>query len=239
MTLPAMTFHEKQARAADKRQVILSFLASGEVYTTVNIAARVMGCSVRSAIRTLNALIRETELKSETLLVQSRKVQIFGVTPHGLALAGKFDGTYFELGRTNPSNVPHHIQTQIARLSAEAAGWSAWQPGKTLYGGGYLKVPDALSIRPDGAKIAIEIENHIKSRKRFEQVVSFHLQEMSKKSWAEVHYLTQPELILPLQNIFQRIETIPVKGERVSLEPKHRERFKFFSLANWSPTRGE
>ncbi len=234
-----MTYQEKQARAADKRQGILSFLAAGEVYTTVNIAARVMRCSARSAIRTLNALISETELKSETLLVQSRKVQIFGITPHGLVLAGAIDGPYFEIGRTNSSYVPHHLATQTARLAAEAVGWKGWQPGRTLHKLGFLKVPDALGTRPDGLKIAIEIERHAKTKKRYEEILSLHLQEMSKKSWAEVHYLVAPELLQPLQNIFQRIETIPVKGERVPLEQKHRDRFKFFSLADWPPTKGE
>lgn len=236
MPIPKMTFSEKQARAADKRQAILTFLASGETYTTLPISAHVMKCSVRSAIRTLDGLIRDQAVTTEMLSVQSRKVQIFGITPHGLALAGAIDGPYFEIGRTNPSYVSHHLETQQARLAAEAVGWTGWQVGKSLHKLGVMKVPDALAIRPDGRQIAIEIERHAKTKKRYEQVVSCHLQEITKKSWAEVHYLTQPQLILPLQNIFQRIETIPVKGERIPLEEKHRERFKFFSLAEWPPT---
>lgn len=236
MKISELSFAEKQSRAAEKRQAILAFLARGETYTILTIAAKVMGCSERSALRTLDGLSRDGALKTEALFVQSRKIRIFGVTAHGLALAGESDGSYFEVGRTNPSYVPHHIKTQRARLAAEAAGWKSWQPGKTLHKLGLLKVPDALAVKPDGSKIAVEIERHIKTKKRYEQVVSFHLQEISKKSWAEVHYLTQPELITPLQNIFQKIETIPVKGERVTLEQKHRERFKFFSLAEWPPT---
>ena len=236
MTLPAMTFNEKQSRAAEKRQAFLEFLGGGETYTVLPIAARIMGCSARSAMRTLDFLIRDQAVKSETLFVQSRKSQIFGITPHGLALAGEFDSPYFEVGRTNPSYIPHHIQTQQARLAAEAVGWTNWQPGRTLHKSGLLKVPDALCNTSDGRKVAIEIERHIKTKKRYEQVISFHLQEISKKIWQEVHYLTPPELVLPLMNIFQKIETIPVKGERVSLEEKHRERFKFFSLVEWPPT---
>ena len=239
MTLSPMSFSDKQARAAEKRQAILEFLASGETYTTLAVAARVMGCSDRSAIRTLDALIRDGAMKSESLFVQSRRIRLFGITPHGLALANEFDSSYFEPGRTNPSYVPHHLATQQARLAAEAGGWSGWQPGKTLGKAGFLKVPDALATRPDGTTVAIEIERHAKTKKRYEQVISCHLQEITKKSWGEVHYLTPPELILPLQNIFQRIETIPVKGERVQLVDKHRARFRFFSLAEWPSTRGD
>lgn len=239
MTLPAMSFLEKQARAADKRRAILSFLAGGETYTTLPISAQVMKCSIRSSRDTLDAMVRDGVLKSESMFVQSRKIRIFGITPHGLAVVNAIDGSSFELGRTNPSYVPHHLATQTARLAAEAADWSDWQPGKTLHKCGYLKVPDALATRPGGIKIAIEIERHAKTKRRYEEVLSLHLQEITKKSWTEVHYLAVPELVRPLQNIFQRIETIPVKGERVSLEEKHRARFRFFSMAEWPPTSKE
>lgn len=230
-----MSFLEKQARAQEKRDAILDFLGSGECYTSLHISSRVMSCSVRAARDTLDALIRDGALKSETVLVQSRRLKLYGITPHGLALANEFDSQYFEVGRTNPSYVPHHLETQAARLDAEAAGWTNWQPGKNLYKTGLLKVPDALCVTPDDRKVAIEIERHIKTRKRYEEILSLHLQEMSKKSWSEVHYLAKPELIRPLQNIFRRIEAIPVKGERVVLEEKHRDRFRFFSMAEWPP----
>ncbi len=230
-----MSFLEKQARAQEKRDAILEFLGSGECYTSLQISSRVMSCSVRAARDTLDALIRDGALKSESLFVQSRKMRIYGVTPHGLAMVNEIDRPYFELGRTNSSYVPHHLTTQTARLAAEAAGWSGWQPGKTIHKAGYLKVPDALATRPGGSRIAIEIERHVKTRKRYEEILSLHLQEMSKKSWSEVHYLAKPELIRPLQNIFRRIEAIPVKGERVVLEEKHRDRFRFFSMAEWPP----
>ena len=233
--IPEMSFREKQARAQEKRDAILAFLGSGECYTSLQISSRVMSCSVRAARDTLDTLIRDGALKSESLFVQSRKIRIYGITPHGLALVNEIDRPYFELGRMNSSYVPHHLATQTARLAAEAAGWFGWQPGKTLHKAGYLKVPDALATRPDGSKIAIEIERHIKTKKRYEEIVSLHLQEITKKSWAEVHYLTQAELILPVRNIFQRIQTIPVKGERVELEEKHRARFRFFSMAEWPP----
>ena len=238
MSISQMTFAEKQARRDEKRSAILLFLASGEGYTNLQIAARVMKCSIRAARDTLDALVRDGALKSESLFVQSRNIRIFGITPHGLALVNETEGPYFELGRTNSSYVPHHLATQTARLAAEAAGWTNWQPGKILYKTGLLKVPDALCVTLDHRKVAIEIERHIKTKKRYEEILSLHLQEITKKSWHEVHYLTQPELITPLQNIIQRIETIPVKGERVVLEEKHRDRFSFYSLADWPTQRG-
>jgi hypothetical protein len=234
-----MSHAEKQARAAQKRQAILTFLASGETYTTLPISAQVMKCSARAAHDTLEALVRGMALKSEAHFVNSRKTHIYGITLHGLALVNETERPYFELGRTNSSYVPHHVATQTARLAAEAAGWTNWQPGKILHKNGFLKIPDALCINRERKIVAVEIERHIKTKKRYEEILSLHLQEITKKSWAEIHYLAAPELVRPLQNIFQGIETIPVKGERVALEEKHRARFKFFSLAEWPPTSKE
>ena len=228
-----MSYVEKQARAAEKRLAILRFLSDGEVYTNLVLASKVMRCSRSSAERTLNSLICDDALKAESHIIQSRKHRIYGITPHGLAIAGEFDRAYFQPGRTNPSYILHQLQTQQARLQAESAGWDGWQPGKTLYKQNLLKVPDALCVSLAGKRVAVEIERHVKTRKRYEEIISAHLQAMSKKDWDEVHYLTTSALLIPLQKIFARLGSIPVKGERVELEAKHRARFHFYDLDEW------
>lgn len=239
MTFPSMSFQEKRMRAQEKRSRILKFLSTGEVYTSLPLAARVMSCSISSAERTLHSLVRDGALKFEQHLVRSRKMKVYGISPHGQALAGQFESPCFEVGRTNPSYIFHHLQTQQARLQAESAGWAGWQPGKALYKQNLLKVPDALCISPVGKRVAIEIERHVKTRKRYEEIISAHLQAMSRKDWDEVHYLAASDLVIPLQKIFGRLETITVKGERVSLEDKHHARFKFFLLDDWPLSTGQ
>lgn len=231
--LPRMSYAERQARKEAKRLLVLRFLASGEAYTSVQIAALVMACSTSSAERTLAGLTRGGALKSEVHFVQSRKLRLYGISSHGLAIAGEFDNPPFEMGRVNSAYVSHHLQTQIARLNAEAAGWTDWKPGKVLHGLRLKKVPDALVISPTGRIVAIELENHAKTQKRYAEVISAHLQAITQKHWDEVHYLTPPELVLSLQRVFQRIETIPVLGERHKLEEKHRARFQFVALKDW------
>ena len=231
--LPNMNYQERMARAQQKRQAILKFLAHGEVSTTRAIVARLLKTSEMSADRTLQSLVRDGCLKTEQHMVNSRKIQIFGITSHGLALADQPDGKEFELGRTNSSYIYHHLQTQHARLQAEEAGWQDWTPGKILYNQNFLKVPDALGTRPDGVLVALEIERHIKSKKRYESIISAHLQNISQKKFSEVHYLCEEGLHTKVKAIFNAIQYIPVKGERVRLEQKHRDRFKFFDLKNW------
>lgn len=237
--LPRMTYAERQARNEAKRLLILRFLASGEVYTSVPIAALVMACSTSSAERTLAGLVRDGAVKTEAHFVQSRKLKIYGATPHGLALAGEFENQPFELGRVNSAYISHHLQTQMARMNAEAAGWADWKPGKVLHRLGLKKVPDALVVSPAGKRVAIELERHVKTQKRYAEIISSHLQSITKEHWDEVHYLCPSELVLPLKKVFQKIETIPVFGERHNLEEKHRARFRFAALSDWPQITGE
>lgn len=233
---PHMSFLEKQSRAQAKRELILQFLAGGEVFSTVTILARLLSASPSSTTRTLDSLIRDGALKSESHLIHRRHSSVYGITPHGLGLVGKFDARYFELGKTNTTYIPHHLNTQLARLNAEGNGWVDWEPGKILHGQGLEKVPDALATSQDGRRVAIEIERHIKTPKRYSEIISAHLQAITQKRWAEVHYLCPGSLQKKVEAAFAHIESVLVKGERVQLQQKHRDCFKFFVLDTWPTT---
>lgn len=230
---PQMTYAQKMARAEVKKQMLLRFLASGEVYTTTQMAARLLCCSTRAASTTLSSLAMARAVKFESHLVGSHKTTLWGITPHGLALTGKIESAIFELGRTNPAYIPHHIQTQAARLAAESAGWTNWVPGKILYNSGLKKVPDALATNPSGEIVAIEIERNAKTLKRYEEVMGQHLQELSNKKWKYVHYVCPAGLASRIENIFSKIESVKVGSSKETIEQKHRDRFKFFDLASW------
>lgn len=231
--IPKMTYEERQARAQAKRGAILGFLASGEVYTSVVVAAQVMVASPSAAERTLIGLVRDGALKCESHMVSSRKTHIYGITPHGLALMDRFDRPYFQLGRTNSAYILHHLETQRARLAAEEAGWMDWTPGKLLHSQDLKKIPDAIATSPVGVRVAIEIERHIKTPKRYEEIISAHLQSISKKLWREVHYLTPEGLATRVEKAFENVKSVPVNGDRIQLEQAHRDRFRFYELNVW------
>ncbi len=231
--LPSMNYQERSARAEAKRTLILMFLASGEVYSIIQMVTRLLSCSASSAERTLSALVKDGALKTEQHLIGSRMSNIYGITSHGLALVDIFDRPYFQLGRTNSAYIPHHLETQTARLNAEGAGWSSWQPGKALHNRGFEKIPDALVISPAGIRVAIEIERHIKTPKRYSEIIAAHLQSITQRKWDEVHYISHAALFNKVAGAFQHIDSIPVHGDKVRLEQKHRDRFKFFDLNHW------
>lgn len=236
MNLPRMSFLEKQSRAEAKRELVLQFLASGEVFSTVAILSRVISASPSSTTRTLDYLMRAGSLKSEIHVIQCRHCYIYGITPHGLGLVGKFDVRHFELGKTNTAYIPHHVATQMARLNAEDEGWKDWQPGKALYGQSLEKVPDALATDPVKKRVAIEIERYIKTPKRYGEIISAHLQAITQRRWSEVHYLCPDDLHKKVEAAFAHIDSVFVKGERVPLQKKHLDCFKFFALNSWPIT---
>ena len=98
---------------------------------------------------------------------------------------------------------------------------------------GLKKIPDAIATSPAGMRVAIEIERHIKTPKRYEEIISAHLQSISKKLWREVHYLTPDGLATRVAKAFENVKSVPVNGDRVQLEQIHRDRFRFYELHAW------
>jgi hypothetical protein len=53
------------------------------------------------------------------------------------------------------------------------------------------------------------------------------------KLWREVHYLTPDGLAIRVEKAFVHVKSVPVNGDRIMLEPSHRERFSFYDLNTW------
>lgn len=232
--LPNMTHGERQARASEKRERLLNFLASGEVWTSTQLAADLLQVSRPVALNTLAALGKERAIVSESHMIAGRTQKIWGITAHGLALAEVAGAVpAFQLGRTNPSHIPHHLQTQDARIAAESSGWTGWVPGKLLYNRELRKVPDAAATSPTGKRVAIEIERYIKSPKRYSDIIAAYLRDIKDGYFDEVHYLAPSGLHVPLEKVFRGIKTFSFAGEQVQVDERHQNRFKFYALTEW------
>lgn len=232
--LPSMTYQERQARANEKRERLINFLASGEVWTSTQHAAAILQVSRPVALHTLMALNKERAIVSEAHLVEGRTQKIWGITAHGLALAGVVGSiSAFQLGKVNPSHIPHHLQTQSARITAESVGWNGWVPGKLLYNRELRKVPDAAVLSPSNIKVALEIERFIKSRKRYADIIAAYLRDIKDGHFDEVHYLSPDGLQVPLEKVFRSVKSFSFAGEQVQVEERHQIRFKFYALNAW------
>lgn len=115
--IPKMTYEERQARAQAKKDTILGFLASGEVYTSVVVAAQVMAASPSAAERTLTGLVRDGALKCESHMVGSRKIHLYGIPQNG---AGSHRWCFWIFVRFWRSVVPtDRVQTSVVDWVAE------------------------------------------------------------------------------------------------------------------------
>lgn len=231
----SMTYAQKQQRAADKRRLLLAFLASGECYTSPAVVAELLQTTERTARRFLNALTEEMILRADSKAVPFSNLKIYGITAHGIALTESAHPSCREFftGTLSPLYLAHHIEGQHIRIILERAGWADYVPGKLLYvenGQRLKKLPDALVTRPDGRRVAIEIERQVKSTKRMTDMVGGHLAQIIAGHYDIVYYFTPHQAAL--KRVFQAVEFVIVDGDKVKLTESHLARFKIFDIQN-------
>lgn len=230
-----MTYAEKQARAEFKRRTLLSFLASGEVWTTLTVVAQLLNTTERTALRLLQSLVAEHLLKVDIGIVPHSNLKLYGITAHGLAVCDTSHDKCkeFAIGRTNPSFVTHHLQSQLVRICMERAGWTDFVPGKLLYSKSSKgqKIPDFLASRPDSKKVAGEIERYCKSPKRMADVIGGHLQQIVAGKYDFVYYFVPNKAAQ--QRAFDRVDFVVVDSNKIKLNESHRARFKIFEIESY------
>ena len=232
--IPRMSRAEINARAQAKEQTVLDFLASGEVWTTTQILAPLLGLSLRRAFDQVQRMERDGLLVTEKIEL-GRGVTLCGITAQGLAYSTHpraAETARFEPGRVSESFVHHHIDTQRARLQAEAAGWT-WEAGKLLYARGWHKVPDALATSPTGERVAIEIERTIKTPLRYSQIIPQALRDIKAGHYGRVQYLSPQGRADAVERALRRVSVVKVGGDSVRLTDQHWARFAFANLTDW------
>ena len=226
---------EKRQIAAKKRQGVLAFLGSGEIYSTSEILSDLLQLSDRVTRRLLQQMSSENErlLKVD---VMPTTLKLYGITPHGLATSGSDPRMKpFEIGKTNPGWVQHHLESQLVRIRAERAGWKDWIPGKALLlnanSDRLKKLPDSLASRPDGRKVAIEVERFVKSRKRLAVVLGEHLKQIADQKYDFVYYFSpHPQA---LERTLLAVQFVVIDVGKVKFSDAQRSRFRVFNLKSW------
>jgi hypothetical protein len=209
---------EWTARGAEKTRVALRFLRD-ESWTTETVMRELLGLRHRqNAYRSLARLERQGFIRRHSLpLAAGRALTVWGITAQGLAHA-------FDLDE------PHRLDLQKMRVRAEGAGWREWTAdylcGPLKGGANY---PDAVAMRPDGARVAVEIERTVKSTKRYAALIVQHLLGRRNRRWDYIYYLSPTrDLARRVERIFGSIERIAHDGRQIALTPGHREPFRFF-----------
>lgn len=226
---------ERTARAAQKRAMLMGFLASGEVYTTLKVAAALLDTSERNALRLLQGFVKEKLLSiDERSIGYGAKIKVYGATHFSLCLnKANHHLDEFHIGKLNLSFLNHHTQTQLIRIKAERKGWNEWVPGRVLHKQvGMRKIPDALATRPDGRRAALEVELNLKSKTRFSVVLALHLSQIvNEKKYDLVYYFTPHKAAL--DRAFSAVQHVIIDGKKITLNDSHRARFKTFDIKTW------
>ena len=232
------SYKERQLRIEDKKNLILRYLRD-ETWSDGKNLSRLLGVTNTAIYKTLAMLERQGLLRSYS--VPELKFKIWGITSMGLLYSWGEDEVMedrysFESSKVKPVMIQHHLDLQLARFKAEAAGWKSWVPGNQLPKG-LTKRPDAVSEAIGGkAKIAIELERTIKTKKRYEVIYSIYLQAIKRGEYNSIHYVCPDAgFAMRLKRMFALIKSVPVAGERVQINKKHRAKFPVYSLEQWPP----
>jgi DNA-binding MarR family transcriptional regulator len=232
---------DRAARTALKRYTLLNFLKSN-YYTTADIAGLLLGISSRQGVHsTLVSMERDGLLRRETVEANSRRWTLWGITPHGQAMAFDPDkneepeSKYFEAGRVGLSVLAHTLELQRLSIVAERAGWTDWcfcdRLGKWQAG---QSRPDALVTSPAGVIFALECERTIKTFKRYQTVLGDRLQAAKRGDFAHCVWLCPTrEQAKRLHAIILAIKELNVAGTVVQVQDRHRAILHFAAFEDF------
>lgn len=236
-----LTPRERADRHEEKKLTVLRFLRQ-HLWSNQDILRMVMKVSSRQAAHKM--LIRlETEglIRRHTFPLLIGKLTLWGITPHGQAMAFQLDAeepvrSYFEPSRISEQNIYHHLDLQLLRLQAESKGWSNWIDGNRI---GkiqkYMKRPDAIVTDLSGKIVAIECERTLKTQKRYCVILAGYLQEIKSGQIDRVVWISPSrDISARLRSIILKIKFVVVAGQKVNVDPaRHHNNLYFIDYSRW------
>lgn len=225
---------ERERRRQAKRHRVLRWLRLN-TWSTADMLRQVAGLSSRQAAHTLlRALSRDGLVRMAAITCEyGPPVQVWGVTVHGAAVSAQggepISTRTFEPSKINPTTMGHTLDVQHLQLRAESAGWT-WHPIVGELSRSEAKYADAVAIRPDRQKIAIEVERTVKSTKRYAEILVAHLAARKQGKWELIYYLSPDDVIRDrVERAFSEVRRAAWRGQSIEITNAHRTPFKFYT----------
>lgn len=221
---------------AEARDIILRFLFQ-EPWSHIDTLAELLDSLGRDEVRDVLNELSEAKLIrcAEVSFLGDSANEIWGISQHGIKFVQEMTGCSdsrpaFNKRSVNPSSLLHQIDIQRLRIKAERNGWKNWM--KSRPSGAVKKgevFPDATAVRPDGVRVAIEMERTIKSKKRYPDILKSHLHSRRLGHWDEIYYFC-PDVQLKrrLERTFSQIQEVRYFGKSVKITDEHRKPFRFY-----------
>ncbi|MCA5929481.1 molybdopterin-guanine dinucleotide biosynthesis protein MobC [Pectobacterium versatile] len=231
-------YRERQARSHEKIRVLLNFLKE-ETYSDFKTLMLLFDYKNHKPLYLLlGKAIDMGFIQKQTFCTRMEKISLWGITNDGLAavVTPDDDGfpARFEPAKITGWTLEHHLDNQLARLILEKKGAYGWVSGAcSTYRSRYQVKhrPDGVITLPNGTIIAIETERRLKTKARYQTIITSHLLARTQKHWMYVFYVVpDPQKKLALELLLNSVKHAIVNHQRIPLEAKHRNVFRVYTV---------
>ncbi|QQA77099.1 MULTISPECIES: MobC family replication-relaxation protein [Pectobacterium] len=231
-------YRERRERHCEKIQILLNFLKE-ETYSDFKTLMLLFDYKNHKPLYLLLAkAIDMGFIQKQTFCTRMEKISLWGITNDGLAAVVTPDDegfpARFEPAKVTSWTLEHHLDNQLARLILEKKGAYGWLHGdRPTFRSHYRTThrPDGVITLPNGTVIAIETERRLKTKARYQTIITNHLLARTQKHWMYVFYVVpDPQKKLALKLLLNSVRHAIVNHQRIPLEAKHRHVFRVYTF---------
>ncbi|WP_437214404.1 MobC family replication-relaxation protein [Pectobacterium sp. LFLA-215] len=231
-------YRERRERHCEKIQILLNFLKE-ETYSDFKTLMLLFDYKNHKPLYLL--LAKATDMgfiQKQTFCTRMEKISLWGITNDGLAavVTPDDDGfpARFEPAKITSWTLEHRLDNQLARLILEKQGAYGWLHGnRPTFRSHYRTThrPDGVVTLPNGTVIAVETERRLKTKARYQSIITNHLLARTQKHWMYVFYIVpNPQIKRAIERMFNSVTYAIVDHQRIPLEAKHRHVFRIYTV---------
>jgi hypothetical protein len=231
-------YRERRARSHEKMRRLLTFLKE-ETYSDFKTLMLLFDYKNHKPLYLLLAkaidmgLIQKHEINTRMV-----KTSLWGITNDGLAVVvtPHEDGfpARFEPSKVTGWTLMQRLDRQLARLLLEKKGAYGWISGADSTFRSRYEVyhrPAGVITLPDGTVIAVETERHLKTKARYQAIITNHLLARTQQHWMYVFYIVpDPQKKRAIELLFNSVKYAIVDHQHIPLETKHRNVFRVYTV---------
>ncbi|MEI7374319.1 MobC family replication-relaxation protein [Dickeya chrysanthemi] len=231
-------YRERRERHCEKIQILLNFLKE-ETYSDFKTLMLLFDYKNHKPLYLLLAkAIDMGFIQKQTFCTRMEKISLWGITNDGLAavVTPDDDGfpARFEPAKITGWTLEHHLDNQLARLILEKQGAYGWLHGnRPTFRSHYRTThrPDGVVTLPNGTVIAIETERRLKTKARYQVIITNHLLARTQQHWMYVFYIVpNPQMKRAIGLLFNSVKRIIVNHQHIRLEARHRDVFRVYTF---------
>ncbi|MEQ9843856.1 MobC family replication-relaxation protein [Pectobacterium brasiliense] len=231
-------YRERRERHCEKIQILLNFLKE-ETYSDFKTLMLLFDYKNHKPLYLLLAKAIDIGfIQKQTFCTRMEKISLWGITNDGLAavVTPDDDGfpARFEPAKITGWTLEHHLDNQLARLILEKQGAYGWLHGnRPTFRSHYRTThrPDGVITLPNGTVIAVETERRLKTKARYQSIITNHLLARTQKHWMYVFYIVpDPQKKLAIELLLNSVKHAIVNHQRIPLEAKHRHVFRVYTF---------